>query len=80
MGQSNTNPFREGGDLMSEYTIDGKLPELSITFLTHKKTKKEYLLREQTFNDLRDFALNSDRLKKRKAMNSPHLTNLVRTH
>jgi hypothetical protein len=42
---------------MSEYSIDGKLPELSISFLTHKKTQKEYLLREQTFNDLREFTL-----------------------
>lgn len=59
MGQSNNNPFKEGGDLMAEYHIDHKMPEQSITLLTHKKTKKEYLLREQTYNDLRDFALNS---------------------
>ena len=64
---------------MSEYSIEGKVPEQSLTFLTHKSTKKEYLLREQTFNDLREFAQSSDRLKKRTCIRDPHLTNLVRT-
>jgi hypothetical protein len=63
---------------MSEYTIDAKIPEQSLTFLTHKATRKEYLLREQTFNDLREFAQSSDRLKKRSAIKGPHLTNLIR--
>jgi len=40
MGQNSTNPFREGGQLMSEYTIDCKSPELFLTYLTHDKTKK----------------------------------------
>lgn len=79
MGQSNSNPFREGGELMSEYSIEGRQLEQSLTFLSHKKTKKEYLLREQTFNDLREFALASERLKKRQPITSPHLTNLHRT-
>lgn len=65
---------------MSEYSIEGKEAEKSLTFLTHKSSQKEYLLREQTFNDLRDFALNSERLKKRQCIREAHLTNLVRTH
>jgi hypothetical protein len=64
---------------MSEYTIEGKVAEQSLTYLTHKSTKKEYLLREQTFNDLREFAQSSDRLKKRSCIRDPHLTNLART-
>jgi hypothetical protein len=65
---------------MSEYSILGKQADQSLTYLTHKTTRKEFLLREQTFNDLREFAQNSDRLKKRSGIKNAHLTNLVRTH
>lgn len=39
MGQKNSNPFQEDGEIMSDYTIDKKQQELFITYLTHKKTK-----------------------------------------
>jgi hypothetical protein len=45
MGQNSNNPFKEGGELMADYLVTNKKPELFLTFLTHKKTKKEFLLR-----------------------------------
>lgn len=45
MGGTNSNPFREGGELLSEYTITHKTPDHFLTYLTHKRTQKEYLLR-----------------------------------
>ncbi len=77
MGQSNNNPFTERGELMADYNIVLKIPEQSITLLTHQKTTKGYLVREQTFNDLRDFALNSEKMKNRKNIVNTHLTNLI---
>jgi hypothetical protein len=53
MGQNQTNPFREGGELMTDFQIQERIPELFLTFLKHKSSNKEYLLRELTFNELR---------------------------
>lgn len=38
MGATSSNPFREGGELMSEFHITGKMPEQFLTFLTHKRS------------------------------------------
>jgi len=53
MGQTSNNPFKEGGQFISDYTVQGKNIDLCLTYLIHKKTQREYLLREITFNDLR---------------------------
>lgn len=45
MGASSNNPFREGGELMSDFTVTSKNPEAFLTYLTHKRTEKEYVMR-----------------------------------
>jgi len=50
MGQNQSNPFKEGGELMSEYRIDSRDLEYNQTYLTHLRTDKEFLLKEFTFN------------------------------
>jgi hypothetical protein len=80
MGGSQGNPFRVGGDLMNDYTIDSKNNDLFLTYLTHKQTQKGYLLRELTFNDLREYTIHSDKIKSRKKLKNNHLTQLTRTY
>ena len=43
---------------MSDYNITGKNQDLFITYLTHKKTGKEYLIRELTFTEERELIMN----------------------
>lgn len=76
MGTSNSNPFREGGQLLSEYSVTQKDTEHFLTYLTHKYTHKEYLLRELTFTEHREFTLSCERIKNRKNISSDHLTHL----
>lgn len=58
MGPHNSNPFKAGGELLSDYTVTGKNQDLFITYLLHKKTGKEHLLRELTFNEERELIRN----------------------
>ena len=74
MGGSHGNPFRQGGELLSQYIITGKNQELFITYLTQKKNNKDYLLRELTFTEQRQLILNCQKLKNRKSIKSQHLT------
>lgn len=76
MGQNNSNPFHEGGAIMNDFQVQQKMPELFLTFLIQKSTNKEYLLRELTFNELREFSIQLEKLQKRKQISHPNLTNL----
>lgn len=61
---------------MSEFTILKQVPELFSTNLKHNKTGQEFLLRELTFNELREFSLTAEKLKAYKAIRHANLTNL----
>ena len=78
MGASSNNPFKSG-QLLSEYTVTGKNAEMFITYLTHKRTGKEFLLRELTFTEQRELILNHERIKTRKSLSNEHLTLLEST-
>ena len=45
MGPSHKNPFQEGGEVLSQYVVNQASRETSLTYLTHKRTHKQYLLR-----------------------------------
>ena len=50
-----------------------------MTFLSHKETEKEYLLRELTFNDENSYARCLEAHKKRLSLSPDHLTHLIRS-
>ena len=62
---------------MSQYQVDEQNMEHMATYLTHKQTHSEYLLRELTFNEIREFTNIEEKLKRREKVSHPRLTNLV---
>lgn len=53
MGTTSSNPFREGGELMSDFIVTNKNSEAFLTFLAHNRNGREYVMRELTYTDQR---------------------------
>lgn len=79
MGQQQNSPFQEGSRQMAEYRVDHREPHLLETYLTHTHTLQQFLLKELTFHELREFSIATDKLRARKGLSSRHLTLLRRS-
>ena len=55
MGGNQSAIFQQGEPL-SNYEVVQKVPEHNISYLKHKTTNKEYLIREFAINDKSEFA------------------------
>jgi hypothetical protein len=62
--------------MMQDYRIDRRQPEEQRTYLTHTDSQKQYLFKEFTLHELREFSLTSEKLKARQKLSSLHLSRL----
>ena len=61
------------------FVVQNRIKEHNLTFLEHKQTRKQYLLKENTFKEEIEQLDRLSKLKTRQSFTSPFLTNLVST-